>query len=526
VSTPALFPAVRGVLAWFVPAGLADEVLALARGEAAGRAAADSAAELPRPRLRLLPARLGLYFVLALCLSSGLPYRPVLGALCGMPAGQEAASTALTALRRRLGARPLELLFARVASALAPPGQEAHSHVFGLLLAAWDGTTLKVPASAENAAWAGPGGSGQGRHYPRARLVALACCGTRGLLGAAVGPFSTGERALAFTLTRHLRAGMLLLADRGFYSWDLWHAAAAGGADLLWRVPANLHLPVVRVLPDGSWLTRIDDPAQKLLRCNREYKRRKRGISRPPETGPLPGALTVRVIVFIITVTDDGGGTRTERYRMITTLLDCRTAAAPGLAAAYARRWAVETCFAELKTSLRGPGRVLRSRTPDLVLQEIWAYLTAYQAVRAVIALAAAGAGLSPARLSFTAALRAVRSTARRDPAAALAETTAAALAAPVPERPGRVCVRGLREPGPAYPSAAKAKDPLSHQVTYTITIGPPATAPRTTSNQPKQPPQPRKPRPLSSRHCTRVCKTIHHLRKLARLHRASLRGG
>jgi hypothetical protein len=494
VSTPArLFPAVRGVLSWFVPAELADEVLALARAEAAAEAVAASAPELPARRLRLLPARLGLYFVLALCLSSGLPYRRVLGGLCGLPAGEEAASTALTALRRRLGPRPFELLFARVASALAPPGQAPWSHAFGLLLTAWDGTTLKIAASKENAAWAGPGGTGQGGHYPRARLVALACCGTRGLLGAAAGPFSTGERALALTLTGSLHAGMLLLADRGFYSWGMWHAAAGTGAHLLWRVSAPLHLPVVRVLPDGSWLTRISDPRAKDNRYRKNVRRRRAG--KPPDTSPLPAA-TVRVIEFIITVTSDDGGTRTERYRMITTLLDSAQAPAAELAAAYARRWAVETCFAELKTALRGPRRVLRSQSPDLALQEIWAYLAAYQAVRAVISLAAAGTGTSPARLSFTAALRAVRAAARLDPAAALAEATAAATASPVPERPGRVFVRGLREPGPAYPSAASAKNPLPHNATYTITIPAPSPATRTRTSQPKQPHNQKNPAP------------------------------
>jgi hypothetical protein len=498
-STPArLFLPSRGVLPWFVPAGLADEVLALAREAAAAEAAAVSAAGLPLTRLRLLPARLGLYFVLGLCLSSGLPYRRVLGGLCGLPAGQGAASTALTALRRRLGARPFELLFSRVASSLAPPGQAPWSHALGLLLTAWDGTTLKVPASAENTAWAGPGGTGQGGHYPRARLVALACCGTRALLAAAAGPFSTGERSLAAGLTGHLKAGMLLLADRGFYSWDLWHAAAGTGADLLWRVQGSLHLPVTRVLPDGSWLTRIDDPRQKKLRATRERKRKSRPARRDrlPEPARLPGALTVRVIEFTVTVTRDDGTTRTGRYRMITTLLDHRAAPAAELAAAYARRRAVETCFSELKTYLRGPGRILRSRTPDLALQEIWAYLTAYQAIRAVIALAAAQAGTSPARLSFTAALRAVRGTARLDTAAALTETTAAAIASPVPERPGRACVRRLREPGPAYPSAATAKDPLAHHVTYTITTSPPPLAARTPGNQPKQPRNQENPAP------------------------------
>jgi len=138
------------------------------------------------------------------------------------------------------------------------------------------------------------------------------------------------------------------------------------------------------------------------------------------------------------------------------------------LAAAYARRWAVETCFAELKARLRGPGRVLRSRTPGLALQEIWAYLAVYQAVRALIARTAAGHGLDPARLSFT---------------AALASAEAALLAAPVPERPGRVRPRAVREPGPAYPSA-KAQDPLPRHATYTVTINPAPAPPR---NQPSQ---------------------------------------
>ena len=121
--------------------------------------------------------------------------------------------TALTGLRRRLGPRPLELLFQAVAGALSP-GTAPWSHACGLLLVAWDGTTLKLPASEENKAWAR--GTGRGGHYPRARLVALAACGTRGLIAAAAGPHAAGEQTLAAGLTRHLRAGMLLLAESLF----------------------------------------------------------------------------------------------------------------------------------------------------------------------------------------------------------------------------------------------------------------------------------------------------------------------
>ena len=474
-ALPRFLPVRLGAVSWLVPAGLAAEVLGQARLEAG--------AEGPARRLRLLPPLLGVYFTLGLCLFSHLPYREVLRGLAGAPPAP--ASTALTGLRRRLGPRPFELLFARVAGHLSP-GTAPWSHACGLLLAAWDGTTLALPASEENAAWAG--GASRVPRYPRARLVALAACGTRCLIAAAAGPFRTGERALAATLTGHLRPGMLLLADRGFYSWSLWHAAAATGAHLLWRVPGSLHLPVIRALPDGSWLTRIDDPYHKQLRYHRATKNRVRRTGRPPETGPLPGALTVRVIEFTVTVTADDGTARTERYRMITTLLDCRAAPAAELAAAYARRWAIETCFAELKARLRGPGRVLRSRTPDLALQETWAYLVTYQAIRAVIARAAAGVGADPARLSFTTALTAVRATAARHPADALAHADAAILAAPVPARPGRVRPRALREPGPAYPSLKTAPGPIARHATYTITITPTGAPTHTPGNQRKHP--------------------------------------
>jgi hypothetical protein len=463
-----------GALSWLVPPGLARQVLQEARSEAEAAGAA-----LPARRLRLLPPLLGVYFTLGLCLFSGLPYREVLRGLPGVP---DAAATALTGLRRRLGPRPFELLLARVAGALSP-GTAPWSHACGLLAVAWDGTTLKLPASPENKAWAG--GTGRGGHYPRARLVVLAACGTRGLIAAAPGPWSAGERSLAAALAGHLGKGMLLLADRGFYSWGLWHAAAGTGAHLLWRVQGSLHLPVVRPLPDGSWITRIDDPRQKKLRDRREHKRKARPANRArrPEPRQLPGAATMRVIEFTVTAAGDDGTTRTGRYRVITTLLDHRAAPAAELAAAYARRWAAETCFAELKARLRGPGRVLRSRTPDLALQEIWAYLAVYQAVRAVIARTAAGHGLDPARLSFTTALNAARASSGLRPNDALARAEAALLASPVPARPGRVRPRAVREPGPAYPSA-KGQDPLPRHATYTVTIN---AAPAPPANQPSQ---------------------------------------
>jgi hypothetical protein len=188
-------------------------------------------------------------------------------------------------------------------------------------------------------------------------MVALVACGTRALLDAASGPArgkGTGERELARTVLGSLREGMLLLADRGFYSYQLWNQAAATGAHLLWRVTASMHLPVVRELPDGSWLTHINDPAAVTARLRKNGMRRRRGSSLGQDTGPLPG-ITVRVIEFTITITTADGSTQAGRYRMITSLLDWRAYPAADLATGYGQRWAVEIAYPSSRPTCAAP---------------------------------------------------------------------------------------------------------------------------------------------------------------------------
>jgi hypothetical protein len=472
-----------GVLTWVVPAGLVDE------------AVADGLAW--EMRLRELPARVAVYFTLGLCLFSGLPYGQVLRrVVSGLEAALAAAgwrvpsATALTGARRRAGERALEGVFTRLCSALSP-GTAPWSHLGGLLVTAWDGTTLAVPDTPACAAAFGRPGAGRrrsadaaarepGAQFPQVRLVALFACGTRGLLGAAVGPVrgaGSGEAALARELLGCLRPGTLLLADRGFYSYSLWTAAAGAGADLLWRARGDLRLPPLLVLPDGSWLSRVTAP---------QREGRAGGGPRARRRGPQPPPVTVRVIDFAVTVAGGDRSARTERYRLITTLTDHRAFPAAALAACYARRWSAETAYAELKTSLLGPGRVLRSRTPDLARQEIWAALAVYQAIRTVIARAAAGRGIDPGRISFTAALDACRRavTAGR-PAAALTalEAEITSPRALVPRRPGRIAPRAVKRPRSGFPMQRQpAGQNLARHASYAITITPPAT----TSNQPK----------------------------------------
>ena len=416
------------------------------------------------------------------------------------------ASTALTGVRGRIGAAPLESLFRRLCSALAP-GRSPWSHVCGLLAVAWDGTTVAAAGTAANTAAfgtpggrarraaAGPGRRQDGAGYPQLRLVTLVACGTRGLLDAAFGPArgtGTAERALARPLLASLRPGMLLLADRNFYSYQLWTAAAATGAQLLWRVKTGIHLPVLQDLPDGSYLAHVSDPRAVTARASKNARRRRRGSALRPDTSPLPG-ITVRVIEFVLTVTTDDGRARTGRYRLITTLTGWQACPAADLAAGYAWRWAIETGYAEFKTYLRGPGRVLRARSPELTRQELWAYLVIYQAIRVLIARAAAGAGIDPGQISFTATLHAVRRTipaARASMDTALASTETEILSSLIPHRGGRVCPRAVNKPVSPYPSKHNRTGPLSQHAQCTTTLTTPRTPARTSTHQARHPTQ------------------------------------
>jgi hypothetical protein len=475
-----------GVLTYVVPADLVEE------------AVGDGLAW--EMRLRSLPARVTVYFVLGLCLFTGTGYGGVFLQVTSGLGLVSPATTALSAARRRLGDKPLQALFGRLRSALSP-GRAPWSHVAGLLVVAWDGTSITLADTAANAAAFGRPGSGaakKNKHSaaaaPQARLVALVACGTRAVLDAAFGPCrgsGTGERALAGQLVGSLRAGLLLLADKGFYSYRLWNAAAGTGAALLWRVKDSMPLPVARQLPDGSWLAHVNDPAAVARRARRNGARRRRGSTLPPDTGPLPG-ITVRVIDYVVTVGHHDGSTQASRYRLITTLCDYRRYPAGMLAAAYARRWAIETGWREIKTYLRGTGRPLRGQTPDLARQELWALLAVYQALRVLITRAAAGAGIDPGRISFTAALGAARrstTTARGQLPALLEAADAEMLAVLVPARPGRLYARAVKKiPFAAWPARDPTQAPIPHRATITATITPPNTATPTHHDQHKQP--------------------------------------
>lgn len=369
-----------GLLTRVFPADLVDEVIA-----ASGRT---------QVRNRSLPARVVAYFSIGMALYAEGSYEDVYAELTdglSWASGWRTSfatpsKSAIFQARARLGSEPVRELFVRVAKPLATP-EMPEAFLAGRRLVAVDGTCLDVADTAENAEFFGRPGSGRGEQsaFPQARLVAVAECATHAVLDAAVGPCSTSEIELARQVLARLQPGMLLLADRGFYGFRLWEQAAARGADLLWRVGKNLKPRHVQTLPDGSWLALI-----------------------APSSGAgwrLVDPITVRVIDYEI----DDGRDNPEQYRLLTTLLDPDEAPADSLAAAYVQRWEIESVFDELKTHQRGPRAVLRSKSPDLVQQEIWGHLCCHYAIRTLMADAATHSGHDPDRVSFTRTLRMVR---------------------------------------------------------------------------------------------------------------------
>jgi len=360
-----------------------------------------------------LPAHVTAYLTMALCLFGDDDYEEVAtkvtGSLdrwgCWDASWSVPTSSAITQARKRLGRK----VFAEVFDAVAEPVGGMFTR--GALLRDWrvlaiDGFDVDLPDSAENAAEFGYAGSGPNRSaYPKARVVALSECGTHAFLAAEVGPYAVGEKTLAKPLYRKLQPGELLTADRNFYSYQAWGQALASGAALLWRAPTQLELPLVKVLPDGTYTSVLVNPKLRGARRDRVVAAARAGDELDPQDGYL-----VRVIEY--TVPDREGNGTGELIVLLTTITEPRDARADELADTYHQRWEQETGNDQLKTHLRGPGKVLRSRLPDLVHQEIWAWLTVHYAIAVLIARAAEAADIDPDRISFTRALRIIRRTA------------------------------------------------------------------------------------------------------------------
>ena len=374
-------------------------------------------------RLRLLPSRVGVYFVLAMCLFPRPGYLGVWAKLTAALGLASPSAKALRELRRRIGIAPLKALFEILAGPLGQP------HTPGIMFrgyrtVSFDGCkSIRVPDTAKNRAWLGKQNASNGETgYPALALMTLVETGTRALLGAVFGQGAEGETGQARELLSLLDKTMLLLMDRGFDGGEFLAAVAATKAQFLVRLTSTRRLPVLRHLPDGSFLSVI-------------------------------GGVKVRIITAAVTVTCHDGTTYGGVYRLATTLLDHRAYPADALMTLYHERWEHEVTYLALRHTML-QGRVLRSGDPAGIEQETWALLALYQALRTAVTDAVQSApGTDPDRASWQITVETAQNlltTAQNitDPGGDLTGDIGRAVLAGLhgPRRP-RVCARKVKSP-------------------------------------------------------------------------------
>jgi len=282
-------------------------------------------------RVRQLPARLVFYLILALCLFPEESYRSTMKILMqafgrGADGRPVPTAGAIGTARRRLGADPVETIVRQVIRPVASSDTQGAWYQDWRLVA-FDGTTFTVPDTEENDEEFGRPGSGRGEGkaaYPQVQAACLVELGTHSVFDARVEPYRVSENKLIEEMFSALRPGMLVLGDRGVYSFQRWFRAVDTGADLLWRVASNLILRPVEHLVDGSYIAEVIPPKKS-------------------------GAVSfrLRVIEYRLPGVRDG---KDELYRLVTTILDPALASAKDLAVLYHERWDIEGFFKQIKS--------------------------------------------------------------------------------------------------------------------------------------------------------------------------------
>ncbi|MCH0558426.1 IS4 family transposase [Streptomyces sp. MUM 16J] len=379
-------------------------------------------------RLHDLPSRVGIYFLLAMCLFPEVGYRLVwdklTAGLSGLPVVRPSAKT-LRDLRRRLGVAPVRALFEVLAGPLAQPTTPG-VRFRPYRTMSFDGcSSHRVPDSERNRTWLG----GTDHHgYPTVELMTLVETGTRALTGEVFGPTEEGETSYAGRLLHLLTPDMLVLWDKGFDGNDFLAKTPATGAKILGRVRSNRRAPVLARLCDGSYLSAI-------------------------------GTVRVRVIDAQVTVTCADGTVFTGSYRLVTTLTDARHYPAARLVALYHEQWEIESAYSALRHPLK-QGRLLRSGDPVGIEQEIWSLRTLYQVLRTVMvdtAESVPDTDPDPDRCAFTVALQGARDqiiqaadvvTTSAGPVGGIGRRVLAAL---LPPRRPRVSTRKVKSPTSRY---------------------------------------------------------------------------
>jgi hypothetical protein len=333
-----------------------------------------------------LPGWFMVWFVIALGLFCRDCYRQVFRWLQPFRKGGTPRRTTLCEARKRLGIAPLRLLAEQVIQLQGRPTTPG-AFYRGMRTMALDGFVVDVPDTPANERAFGRPGSGRAPGaFPQARVLALCETGSHILWRWLIKPGSCGEVTMAHYLLRFLQPDMLLLWDRNFLSSQTVSEVRQRKAHLLARIKKNLIFEPIRVLGDGSYLS-------KIYRNGADREKDRDGIM-------------VRIIEY--TFDDPGRPGSGAPHRLLTTLLDEKLDPASTLIAGYHERWEEETTIDELKTHQR-ERPVLRSQTPGGVVQELYGLLLGHYVIRVLMQEAAATQGIDPRRLSFTGALKTLR---------------------------------------------------------------------------------------------------------------------
>jgi hypothetical protein len=419
-------PGHLGELTQYLPFDVVDDTL-----ESTGRT---------EQRIRDLPSRVGVYFVLAQCMYPHLGvqrvWQKMITGLEGVPVAHP-SEKALRDLKQRLTPTPFKALFEVVAGPLGQPRTPGVSWR-GYRTVAFDGCkSIKVPDTDRNRSWLGRVKCRTGfAGYPTLQLMALVETGTRALLGATLGTADDrSEPRLARRLVPLLTKDQLVLLDRGFDGKKLFTAIDKTGAKLLGRLTSSRRPPVLEHLPDGSYRSHI-------------------------------GELDVRIIEADMVVTLEDGSRVQDHYRLVTTLTDHNRHPAADLVHLYHERWEIETTFLALRHTMLG-GQLPRSGNKFGVQQLLWALLTVHQLLRmAMVNAVESRPDADPDRASFTTALetareelQAARGVCPDGPVDFLGNIGRAVLATLLPKRRPRVCSRTVKCSTSRY-RAREPKDP------------------------------------------------------------------
>lgn len=343
-------------------------------------------------RVRLCTVVSLVVFVIGMALWSRRNQRQVWQSLVGKlselhPAQPDStmSDSALSGRRAALGSQGLQALLQQRCQVIATP-QSMPTAFFGRYrLMAIDGTLFNTPDSVANRQAFGSSSNQYGPGaYPQVRCVLLVECGSHAVVGLEQDRYDVSEVHGAHRLLTQVGPDMLVLVDAGITSAGLLEQVRQQRGHVLGALEAGVwdQPSRQRRLADGTvlaWLAPSKAGSAKY---------------------PLRQGLWVRMISYRLT--DARLGEPDKVYRVVTTLLNPRTAPALALIGVYHERWEVELVIDEIKTHERSQRKVLRSKTPQGVRQELYGIYLAHYACRLLLAQAAIQAEMDPDRLSFT----------------------------------------------------------------------------------------------------------------------------